>query len=785
MPHALRPLLAALLLAAACTDARTPLSPNPDTREPAQPLQALDCALSVTRETMECGAPAPSTGGALGAGGVILGGQNVFVRLASSNVTTRGDTLPADVTIQNLISQPLGTRDGVTPHQDGVRIFFQTGPSASPSGAAWLGNPDGAGDFFGPEQAFFAYNTVLAPGATSAPRTWKFVHSGGVATITFRVYVAAQVQRDQEQFVITPANRFLLPGNTVRLAAGTRDFTGRTEPRRATWSSNEPGIATVDANGRVTALALGTAIIESASDGDTAYTPVVVVDGETAVRVEVDQDSATLQMGERVQLSATAYNVRGEVLDDSVIGWGERDINVATVNRAGRVRATYAGSTRVIAYSGWASDSTVIRVDPGPPLQWKRVTTGLGHTCGLTVAGKAYCWGGNGSGELGLGFRGQYSEAVPVAVPTDITFADIDAGLSLTCGVSTGGDAFCWGEAWDGQLGNGLSGNSTDASASPTRVLGGHRFARVSAGFFHACGIDEGGAAWCWGNDSYGQLGDGMMREPVSQSAPVAVTGGHTFASISASRDFTCAITTAADLYCWGDNEVGQLGDGNGAPALMAPRPVLVAGGRKWKEVATAGSHACAITTDGEAFCWGQDRRGELGRGTAEASSNVPAPVATTERFVAISAGGLHSCAVTAAGAGFCWGDDYYGTLASGTRESEVPHPTPRPMVGGVRFAAAMEGGSRTGCALGMDGKAYCWGSDINGEAGVQPPVEFCRVPGGLASCYSRPTPVTDPPASGERTGPAIGYLRAGEAAALPAAPEPPRASLLPRTRRR
>lgn len=755
MPRFTRTCLLGLLLAAACTDGRTPTSPENPRPLPPSALQAVECAIDLARAGMTCEGPQPGTGAALGAGGVIVGGQNQFVRLASANVTSVGDTVRVDVTVQNLIDQPLGTTDGDSADARGVRIFFSDGPTAHPQGTAWVANPDGDGFFLASGQPYFQYDSVLGPNETSEPRTWKLAHSPGATRITFTVYVAAQVQHEDERLVMTPAQTFLLPGDTATLTAEVRDPLGRPVPGHppVTWWTTEPDIVSVDSSGHVTALKLGMAVVHAQSGSLSTGAAVIVVSRETAVRAEVTPDSATLEMGGTVQLSATFYNLRGERLDESY-QWADGNIWVATVNwNTGLVRGTYPGRTRITAIRDWAAASAVITVKPGPEVTWKSVTTAQGHSCGVSTANKGYCWGHNGAGQLGFGQVTGYGEDVAVGVAGNLAFAEIEGGNWSTCGLTTGGQAYCWGYGYYGQLGNGQVGY-TDGVPTPQAVQGSHTFRKISVGFEHACALDEDGAAWCWGNNTYGQLGSGETRVVYGEPVPVQVVGGLAFTDLSAGRDHTCAITPDGELYCWGDNEVGQFGDGASAPGLLVPRPVPAGVGHRWKAIATGDSHVCGVTTAGEAYCWGQDQFGELGTGVAEASTDVPAKVATTQTFRDIGVGTYHSCGVGTDGSAWCWGFDRYGTLGRGEKDSRLPHPVPEPVIGGVTFTGPIQGGYLHTCALGANGKPYCWGTDFHGEGGIQPDAEFCSVPGGVAPCHTRPRPVTNPAAGGVRTGP-------------------------------
>jgi alpha-tubulin suppressor-like RCC1 family protein len=204
---------------------------------------------------------------------------------------------------------------------------------------------------------------------------------------------------------------------------------------------------------------------------------------------------------------------------------------------------------------------------------FKSLTVGGLHTCGITLGGAGRCWGYNLVGQLGNGAN--ISTGTPTAISGGIDFAtdprvifrspDPDfplppgpfmaAGYDHTCGINTGGSAFCWGLNQDGQLGNGGSGSSN----TPQAVSGGLTFAGITAGLRHTCGLATDGQAWCWGDNTYGELGDGTNTP---SRVPVQVTSGLTFAYLKAGELFTCGITSAGAAYCWGDNEYGQLGDG-------------------------------------------------------------------------------------------------------------------------------------------------------------------------------------------------------------------------------
>jgi len=730
-----------LMLAAGCDDARIALSTGPN---PAA-VQAVSCIARISSPSVTCGG-APGMGATRD---LILGGQNVYVRLTSSNVWAENGTLQFDLTVQNLLPQSLGTAGGGELDPAGVRVFFQDAPSASPSGHAEVANPDGIGAFSASGQPYFQYAQVLPPGATSRPKTWQIAFSPGVEHISFSLYVAARVEHMDEWVQLTPSPRFLLPGDTGRMQALVRDRVGRSRAEPMAWSSSDTSIATVTADGLITARSLGTALITASSKWGSDDAPVVVVTRETAVSMDVEPDSVTLDMGQRVQLTAVARNVRGEPLDYNV--WSDGNIWVAVVDESGVVRGTYPGRTSVMAVLHWAQDAAIVTVREGPPVGWTHVTAGSAHSCGLTDAGKPYCWGQNRQGELGIGTHNQYGEDAPVAVLGG-PFSGMDAGLGFTCAVATGGAGWCWGLGYHGQLGNGIVG-SLDPADAPRPMVGGHQFALIDAGFEHACGVTVQRAAVCWGNNSYGQLGNGQTGV-LGEGAPVLVAGGLEWKDVSAGRSVSCGISQADDLYCWGDNGNGQLGLGKGYTGQLVPNPTLVAGGLKWRAIATGDGTTCGVALDGVAYCWGADRFGELGHGIPADSADAPVPVLSTQRFVDIGVGSMHVCATATTGRLYCWGYDEDGQLGRGDKDTDASHPVPEPVLGNTGFVGVVQGGGAHTCALATSARLFCWGRDFDGQAAVQPDHEFCIVPGGTASCHSWPRRVVHPAASGLRTGP-------------------------------
>jgi alpha-tubulin suppressor-like RCC1 family protein len=337
-------------------------------------------------------------------------------------------------------------------------------------------------------------------------------------------------------------------------------------------------------------------------------------------------------------------------------------------------------------------------------LAFAAVSTGGAHTCGVTTGGEGYCWGDNSNGEVGDGTRTQRTS--PVAIVGGLTFGVVSAGRGFghTCGVTTGGAAYCWGLNAEGELGDGTK----IFRSSPVPVVGGLAFAEVSAGYTHTCGVTTSGAAYCWGDNGGGELGDGTNTQ---RTSPVAVLGGLTFATVSAGDHYTCGVTAGGAAYCWGLNSYGELGDGT---TISRTSPVAVMGGLTFATVsATAYAHSCGVTTGGAGYCWGYNTSGEVGDGTTTQRTS-PVAVLGGLTFAALSAGYSVTCGVTTGGAAYCWGRNAFGELGDGTMTQRT---SPVSVKGGLTIAVVSAAGGHT-CGVTTEGAAYCWGWNAYGQLG-------------------------------------------------------------------
>jgi len=321
---------------------------------------------------------------------------------------------------------------------------------------------------------------------------------------------------------------------------------------------------------------------------------------------------------------------------------------------------------------GEGSSATPVRV--AGSRSFDSLTVGAGHACALDGNGRAWCWGDDGAGRLGVsgpqvrceeadGTRPCRSE--PVRAAAALRFRTLSAGGAHTCGITVEEELFCWGSNVEGQLGIGSTGGTT---STPVRVGAG--FATVSAGTRHTCAVTSDGRLFCFGDNTFAQLGDGTR---VTRTTPFPVIlRDASFAA--AGNQHTCA---GAPARCWGENGDGQLGDGT---RFLAETPVTVESDTTLVSLATGRLHTCAVDARNRALCWGNGAEGQLGLGEIPGDVLRPRRVAGEETYRRVTAGDDHTCGVTGEGRALCWGANRFGQLGDGTRESRA---VPTPVDGG------------------------------------------------------------------------------------------------------
>lgn len=349
------------------------------------------------------------------------------------------------------------------------------------------------------------------------------------------------------------------------------------------------------------------------------------------------------------------------------------------------------------------------------------VTVGELHSCALSTDGAIYCWGANENGQLGTGDGARKSYATRIAGNHE--FLAVDAGARHTCGLTTSNEIYCWGANESGQLGNG---SRTDA-LSPVAVATTERFRAVSAGWQHTCAITLEDRAMCWGRGDHGELGDSLTS--ANAETPVFVQTALAFQQISAGGRHTCAITVGdRQAYCWGDNNLAQLGTGTATPS--EPVPVAVAGNITWLNISAGWQHSCGAAPNGFGYCWGENAFGETGNGWRwrEDVPAEPAPARVTHYgeilFSQLSAGTRFACGRRTQGSVYCWGRGDMGQLGNSKLDHFFVPQWVAPGPGRLRvfqrdvFTHVEAGGQHT-CALANEGTVYCWGSGAQGQLGT------------------------------------------------------------------
>lgn len=341
------------------------------------------------------------------------------------------------------------------------------------------------------------------------------------------------------------------------------------------------------------------------------------------------------------------------------------------------------------------------------------VVPSLKGTCGV-AAERAMCWGFGGASQSGYA-ESSASSSTPRNVPLISNVISVARGDNGACAVSsTPAELWCWGWNTNGII-------ATENTEVPTVVgLALPPLGPIDMGLGHTCALlDDRGEAevWCWGLNNRGQA-DGRFSEPVAPNE-VELGDANTPTEVTTGRDFSCALAMDGQAFCWGDNRLGQLGRAEPGPAVEAVTPT------RFSLIDAGFQHVCGVSADGAALCWGDNSSSQLGSGAGTGPFVArPTEVGVPGTVVSIAAGVSSSCAVNSIGEVYCWGDNSLGQLGSEGPSSREPR-----RVDGVMATEVVSGASLGAHCAGRGGSWWCWGVDAYGQLGTQANLRFQPTP--------------------------------------------------------
>jgi alpha-tubulin suppressor-like RCC1 family protein len=353
---------------------------------------------------------------------------------------------------------------------------------------------------------------------------------------------------------------------------------------------------------------------------------------------------------------------------------------------------------------GPASSPGVTAVLRGPLVQ--ELALGGDYTCALMTDATVRCSGGNRSGQLGDGtLNDRWLPAAVTALTTPVS--QIAAGTDHTCAVMSDGSARCWGANAKGQLGDGTTINRLVPVSVPSL---GNDVQQIASHYNHTCALMKDGSVRCWGENTYGQLGDGTTA---NKSLPVTVTAlGGAAAQIGAGLYHSCALMTDGTVRCWGGAFDGELGTGHSG---VETHPLTVAGLGTATQISVGYDHTCAVMTDGSERCWGGDYYGEIGDGPSHIEARWDPFAAIGSGVKSIAAGYANTCAVMTDASLRCWGGGGVGTVGDGGSANRTSPVVISALGNSVRQVAI---GGAHACAKLQNGSVRCWGVNTRGEFG-------------------------------------------------------------------
>jgi alpha-tubulin suppressor-like RCC1 family protein len=364
-------------------------------------------------------------------------------------------------------------------------------------------------------------------------------------------------------------------------------------------------------------------------------------------------------------------------------------------------------------YYGEIGDNTI-----GPKIKptftqgnynFSKISSGKENSFGILTNGDLISWGNTRYKVLG---KGDISDSflLPILFNhgniSESSYSSVYLGYGFACGLLSNKSVACWGDNTYGQLGD----NTTIQRGSPKLISGGFSFNSISIKNDHVCGVLVNGSGACWGRNTYGQLGDNTT---IQRNISRIIFGYNNFSYISAGKDVSCGLLRNGSALCWGRNNRGHVGDNS---TTQRNYPVYVNGSYNFSIIGVGSAFSCGLLQNESALCWGRNNFGQLGNPSSITQSTIPLYVSKGYTFSTLEPGAVHTCGILNNGSALCWGTGIGGRLGlGGTNETNMFSPTY--VSGGHNFTSVSLSTSNT-CGVLINGSGLCWGWNPYGQVG-------------------------------------------------------------------
>jgi alpha-tubulin suppressor-like RCC1 family protein len=338
-----------------------------------------------------------------------------------------------------------------------------------------------------------------------------------------------------------------------------------------------------------------------------------------------------------------------------------------------------------------------------------RIAAGDEHTCAIASDDSVWCWGRNNYGQLGIA-QSTTESATPLKIQGTLRAKKIAAGSNHTCVLTDIAAVWCWGQNTFNQLGV----LGATVYENPIEVVLAARAKHVKAGGDSTCAMLTTNEVQCWGSNYQGQLGNGLSDKSHIPRAVTGIPSSFTVKDIEMGSNHTCSVSTQGEVWCWGAHGLGRLGSAANQAALTPLRTISI--GSAAIAVTAGEKHTCVVRTDSQLSCFGGNNVSQIGQSANGTVNATPTVVAGTTGAMAVASGNNHTCVITTNNALSCFGGNDFGQVGA-PQNAPVSTPTPQ-VVANLSDVVDVVGGASHTCAVVRAGDVKCWGSNGQGQAG-------------------------------------------------------------------